>query len=153
MGTNHSQAASVHALIHTGSDWCKVGVLERCNFMAADVRLMIGILCLEEDLRTAGYMWNDNIAPSNRGYFIRGAMVCLSPSDVLLYILQLFNESPLGVTTCFGRLFDVTPPPTPGSSAFVFADVSFLPAGVKSGLLPFCAPVDGVNGKMRNWFV
>lgn len=39
------------------------------------------------------------------------------------------------------------------TSAVIFVDVLFLPAGVKSGFLPFWAPVDGVNGKMRYWFV
>lgn len=37
------------------------------------------------------------------------------------------------------------------SSAFTFVDMSFLPAGVKSGVLPVCAPVVGVSGKMRLW--
>ncbi len=46
----------------------------------------------------------------------------------------------------FGGMFDVT-------SVVVFVDVLFLPAGAKSGMLPFCAPLDGVNGKTRYCFV
>lgn len=35
------------------------------------------------------------------------------------------------------------------SSALTLVDMSFLPAGVKSGVLPVCAPVAGVSGKMK----